>query len=418
MEEAWNVFWMYTSTFVVIILGCLTADYKSGSNVQALLKRKKQELFLCASRFNNQTKALEKAYKRDLANLKGQLTIFQKLTHQSKDALRKQYESQYLKNKAEFRVETQQILKEWDQAKDADKMSRIWKGIIVIGIITQIAACSYSVVKTAETMPTIEERESVEWSAQSIPMPHLTDGTRYVSNPDSVVSPHTEELLNARLRQLDNELGIESAVIIVNRIKDQDIFRFAQDIFDIYKVGKNDKGLVFVLAYEDHLLRTHTGRSLEADLTDVECFRLQEQYLIPSMKAEQPDSGMLYWADAVYSILEKKELPVMQELKKPEKEDEEDPLGSIFAFYFFLVLGWIVLFFFLYVRHGWNLKRYAYQFLLPNPFIRQVVRTAPVIFTTGGGRGFGGGGGSFGGGSFGGGFSGGSSGGGGATSSW
>lgn len=233
-------------------------------------------------------------------------------------------------------------------------------------------------------------------------MPHLTDGSRYVSNPDQVINTHTEQLLNKMLKRMDDSLQVESAMIIVNHIENEDIFRFAQDIFDRYHVGKDDRGLVIVLAYGDRKVRTHTGRSLEGYLTDLECSRLQQTYAIPFMKAEQPDSGMLYLTESIYNTLRGKDLP---QTEAQRIESEVDTAVGFVALYLYLFGLWSILIAYLINRYygpqGRNLLR-------ANPFV-----DTPVVIVSGGGiggRGFGGG--------MGGGFSGGSSGGGGATSRW
>jgi uncharacterized membrane protein YgcG len=198
-------------------------------------------------------------------------------------------------------------------------------------------------------------------------------------------------------------------MIIVNHVANHVIFRCAQDIFDIYHVGKNDHGLVVVLAYQDHLARIHTGRSLESELTDIESSRLQHDYLIPYVKAEMPDSGMLALTQAIYNTLQKKDLSGVATYSKPETDD---PLDGLVALYFILFGGWCVLLVYV-LSHLGKINAAAFR---PNPFA-----AAQTGFVVGGGHfGGGGGGGHFGGGGGfgGGGFSGGSSGGGGATSSW
>jgi uncharacterized membrane protein YgcG len=290
----------------------------------------------------------------------------------------------------------------------------------VAGVITLLGACSHALI-TIDTQEAANEaslkaflRGDHAWNAKDIPMPHLTDGSRYVTNPDSIITEETVARLDAKLKQLDDSLGIESVVAIVGRVENADIFKFSQDIFDIYKVGKNDRGMVMVLAYDDHLFRTHTGRALEPDLTDAECFRLQERYLIPSMKAELPDSGMIYLVEAVYNTLKGKELPVMSELHAKSQNDEDDEIFLVLSICFFLMAGWIGLYLFLAYRHGWNLMIYGRNLLFASPFIAQSTGGSGGFFVgSGGGGGFGGGGGGFSGG-----FGGGSSGGGGATSSW
>jgi uncharacterized membrane protein YgcG len=148
---------------------------------------------------------------------------------------------------------------------------------------------------------------------------------------------------------------------------------------------------------------------LEADLTDAECGQLGRQYVVPSMKAEQPDSGMLYLAEAIYNTLQKKELPQMTSLSSPV-ESEEDTQFGILGLYFMLFGGWAILIGYLFNRYrGSN----GSSLLSPNPFAKE----PETVFVIGGGGG-GSGGRSFGGGGFGGGYSGGSFGGGGATTRW
>ena len=410
METSWTIFEMYIAIFGLIVTVGILNDKKGKGATQLLLNSTRARLAGCASRFNQQVKALQREYKSEKKH----------------GARLKTYEIKYNVAKIDYDREANEIIREWKQAKKDDMWWRgFWKIVIVTGVISLLGACTEALVNIEEnSVPASMEqmtqaREDKVWTAQSIPMPHLTDGRRYVSNPDGIVSDETARRLDAQLKQLDDSLGIESVLVIVSRVENGDIFRFAQDIFDIYKVGKNDRGLVMVLAYDDHKFRSHTGRSLEADLTDAECFRLQERYLIPSMKAEMPDSGLIYYVESVYNLLQGKELPVMSELRQTNSDDDEDAILP--SIYFFLLFVWMGIYMFAARRHGWNMKHYYNGRLTKNPFINNgsVLATGYVvgsILNGGGGRSHHGGG--FGGGSFGGGFSGGSSGGGGATSSW
>ena len=229
-----------------------------------------------------------------------------------------------------------------------------------------------------------------------------------------MLSPSTVSRINETMLKLDNELGIETAVIVVNHIAGDDPFRLAQDVGNRYGVGRNDRGLVIVVGYQDHSINISPGRSLEADLTDAECYRLQQQYVVPGMKVEQPDSAMIYLAEGLYALMKGKPLPDM-DISRPVK-DESMALGL----YFWFLVGFLVLTMFLERKFEW-FGVYGTMALMANPFV-----AAPVFVSTGGGGGFGGssrggfgGGGSFGGGGgFGGGYGGGSFGGGGATSRW
>lgn len=411
METSWTIFEMYIAIFGLIVTVGILNDKKGKGATQLLLDSTRARLAGCASRFNQQVKALQKEYK----------------TEKKHGVRLKTYEIKYNITKTDYDREAKEIIREWKRAKKDDMWWRVfWRIVIVAGVISLLGACTEALASMEDieepvgTEEMTQAREEKEWTARSIPMPHLTDGRRYVSNPDGIVSDETVRRLDAQLKQLDDSLGIESVLAIVSRVENGDIFRFAQDIFDIYKVGKNDRGLVMVLAYDDHKFRSHTGRSLEADLTDAECFRLQERYLIPSMKAEMPDSGLIYYVESVYDLLQGKELPAMSELNGRTNSGDNDEDAILPSIYFFLLFVWMGVYTFAARRHGWNLKRYYNGRLTKNPFVNNgsAFATGYVvgsILNGGGGRSHGGG---FGGGSFGGGFSGGSSGGGGATSSW
>lgn len=410
VQESWLLLTILCAVFAPLCVYGLTSERKNNTKLLENLHTRDSQLFAIAKKYNAVTQMLEDSYKNEKHSL-GTLSFGKK------ESLRKEYEKRYYENRRAYDQERTAFLNNFEtQTPESLKQRKYWQWVIGLGLIAQLSACGYTLGAIDEqTVPTtqqqvMEPQEEHYWNAKSIPMPHLTDGSLYVSNPDKVVSENTEALLNQWLKKMDDSLQIESAMIIVNHVEDRDIFRFAQDVFDIYHVGKDDRGLVVVLVYKDHLVRTHTGRSLEADLTDIECSRLQQEYLIPNVKAEQPDSGMLYLTEAIYNTLKHKELPVIYSLKD-KGADSDDESGIFILIYMLLFGGWIGLIVYLKHRYG-ELSGKSYFY--PNPFERQ-----PVVVAGGGhGGGFGGGGGSFGGGGFGGGFSGGSSGGGGATSSW
>lgn len=170
---------------------------------------------------------------------------------------------------------------------------------------------------------------SQEWSAANIPMPHLQDATQYVSNPDQVLSDSAVMVVNKIMSRIDHELGIENAVIVVNHIAGDDPFRLTQDIFERYGVGKEDRGLVIAIGYEDHSSFIATGSNLEAELTDIMCDKLLGDYLVPYMKAEQPDKGMIALTRAIYKYLSQQDLPRAAEVNVPEKDN---PIELFFAY--------------------------------------------------------------------------------------
>lgn len=363
--------------------------------------------------YNDAIQALEDSY--DMESSQSYV-----LNRKSSELLR-QYSNRYKALQQEYIVKRHELWQAWKQANPIWARNRtLWGWVFVVGIIAAMVCCTANmpdeVTPVDPAMVVSDENDITYWDSENIPIPHLQDASQYVSNPDNVLSQSAVDRMNATLQRLDSELGIESVVIVVNHIKNDDPFRMAQDVGNKYGVGRQDRGLVVIVGYEDHSINMSPGRSLEGDLTDAECHRLEQQYVVPAMKAEQPDSGMIYLTEAIYATLQNKQLPQMSSLTSQSDEMDEEVAAAI-GFTFLFLLAWGILFLYLNRKYQWLALLGAIH-LTPDPFYQ-----ASSIYIGGGGGGFGGGG--FGGGSFGGGggfsggsFGGGSFGGGGATSRW
>ena len=231
------------------------------------------------------------------------------------------------------------------------------------------------------------------WSADNIQMVFLTDSTKFVCDPDNILTQEYRDSANYYLRKLHSELDVQPVFVIVRHVKNGDTFRMAQDIGNKYGVGYKDTrtGLVIVLAVEDRQYFIAPGMGLEEFLPDITCNRIATHFIKPNMRAGNPDLAVYQTSKAVYSQLKDGELPPATSMVI---DDEEDGIDLFTLIILIIIILWLW-------RHN-----------------------GPTIFIGGGGGGgysggsFGGGwssgGGGFGGGSFGGG----SFGGGGAGGSW
>lgn len=359
--------------------------------------------------YNDAINALEDSYNMESSQVSGlQILTSSKLKHQYS----KKYEElakEYLGKRKEIFEEYKKNNPEWT------KNRKIWGWMFIIGIICAMVCCGASLPSSEEPASAVasqaasNNQEATLWNAENIPIPYLQDSTQYVSNPDYVLKQETVDKMNVTLKRLDNELGVQSVVIVVNHIENDDPFRFAQEVGNKYGVGYGNKGLMVVVGYQDHSINISPGRALEADLTDAECHRLEQEYVVPAMRAEMPDSAMYYLTEAIYSTLQKKELPQMSNLLV---DSGDDGLGTI-GIATLAIIAWCVFFLRKNREYHW-LGMAGAASLLANPFYE-------ASHSSGGGGGFGGfsgGGGHFGGGGGGGHFGGGSFGGGGATSRW
>lgn len=334
----------------------------------------------------------------------------------AKRGLRKRYSSQYDTIKDNFDLQKRITIETFQQRlKPFYSLRSLWAATFAIIGCSMVATCIGSIANDGTRIDSpsataTQKDNDTYWNADNIPIPYLNDATQYVSNPDHVLSQPAVDRINVTMKQVEDSFNVQSVVIVVNHIEGDDPFRLAQDVGNRYGVGYNDRGLMVVVGYEDHSVNISPGRSLEGDLTDAECHRLEQQYVVPAMKAQLPDSAIIYLSQAIYATLQGKELP---EMVLPT--DDDDNMATAMSLYSCLLLALLITFVYKNKRYQW-MGGPAAMTIITNPFVEIVSSTH---FTGGGGfrggGGFsGGGGGGFSGGSFGGG----SFGGGGATSRW
>ena len=369
------------------------------------------QIDILTRQYNDAITALEESYDMESS----QQGLLQKLTSSK---LKRQYSEKYEELAQEYFGKRKTIFEEYKKANPQwTKTRKIWGRVFYIGIIFAMVCCSAAMPWSEEpsfaatSQAVSAPQETTLWNAENIPIPFLQDSTQYVSNPDHVLTQQTVDHMNITLKRLDSELGVQSIVIVVNHIENDDPFRFAQDVGNKYGVGYGNKGLMVVVGYQDHSINISPGRALEADLTDAECHRLEQQYVVPAMRAEMPDSAMFYLTEALYSTLQKKQLPQMSNLLADADDDVDEGLATM-GITLLVIIAWCVFFLRKNRQYHW-LGMAGAASLLANPFYEETHSSSG-----GGFGGFGGGGGGFSSGGGGGHFGGGSFGGGGATSRW
>ena len=279
------------------------------------------------------------------------------------------------------------------------------------------------------------------YSVEEIPNVQLADRTRFVSNPDGILSAATVMRIDSICYALRQRGAAQVAVVAVDSIDGGDTFTFAYELFSSWGVGRSEdsNGLGILLVRDLREIRFVTGGGVEGVLPDALCKRIQMRYMLPAFRNGDYDAGMLAGVEAAAQLLEGGD---------PDLETGEEELPGWFIL--FLVGGFIVL------PLGVGLWRHYASRRCPRCHrctlqldARQVVHTSPSFREVEStyvcrhcgevvrrrsrqsrGNGFGGGsgggmiiggggfGGGFGGGSIGGGFGGGSFGGGGAGSKW
>lgn len=174
-----------------------------------------------------------------------------------------------------------------------------------------------------------------EYKVEEVPMVHLQDKTRYVSNPDGILSAEAVSTMDAILRQLEEKTGIETLVVAVEEIEGGDCFEFAYQLGKQNGVGKKeaDNGLVILLVRGERCVQFVTGYGLEGHLPDAICKRIQERTMFPLLREGKWDEGMVAGIQSVNGFLTD-----YDEWQASETDEESEELLTVFIGFVVLIL--------------------------------------------------------------------------------
>ena len=143
------------------------------------------------------------------------------------------------------------------------------------------------------------------WTPETLPMVHLQDSTRFVCNPDHVLSDETVAKTDAILATLKLKKGVETVVVAVKQIENGDPYQFGMDLSRKYGIGNKEQrtGLIVILSTEDRAFQYLTGHGLEGTLPDGLCFQIQQDVMVPALKAGDWDKAIYESVVALNGII-------------------------------------------------------------------------------------------------------------------
>ena len=107
--------------------------------------------------------------------------------------------------------------------------------------------------------------QAKEYTIKEIPMVHLQDRTRYVSNPDNILSASAVATMDSILYALEEKTGIQTLVVAVTGIEGGDCFDFAYRLGQEMGVGQKERNNGYPALYRRTLYpvcyRIWIGRS-------------------------------------------------------------------------------------------------------------------------------------------------------------
>ena len=148
--------------------------------------------------------------------------------------------------------------------------------------------------------------QAKEYTIKEIPMVHLQDRTRYVSNPDGILSSSAVATMDSILYALEEKTGIQTLVVAVTGIEGGDCFDFAYRLGKEMGVGQKerDNGLVVLLSTDERCIQFATGYGLEGVLPDAICKRIQNRYMVQHLGKDDWNTGMVEGIRAINGYLD------------------------------------------------------------------------------------------------------------------
>ena len=148
--------------------------------------------------------------------------------------------------------------------------------------------------------------EAKVYRVEDVPMVHLADRTRYVSNPDGILSASSVATIDSLLFALEGKTGIQVLVAVLGDIEGGDCFEFAYRLGKENGVGQKerDNGLVVLLSTGERCVQFATGYGLEGVMPDAICKRIQQQYMVEHFAHGDWDAGMVAGMRAVCGVLD------------------------------------------------------------------------------------------------------------------
>ena len=141
-------------------------------------------------------------------------------------------------------------------------------------------------------------------SSEKIPIPTVEEDV-YIYDDDNAIDDDVEESLNEMLVELEEETGVEFAVISVESLLDRSIEDYSNNLFNTLGIGKKgeDNGLLLLFSRSDEKVRLEIGRGLEGFLNDSKCGRILDDYFVPYRDADKYTEAAEMTVKAVLNVI-------------------------------------------------------------------------------------------------------------------
>ncbi len=122
-----------------------------------------------------------------------------------------------------------------------------------------------------------------------------------VNDLADILSPATEQLLEANLARLEEEDSTQIAVLTIAGLEGENLEAFSLRVAEHWRLGqkRTDNGALLLVAVQDRALRIEVGYGLEGRLTDLVSGRIIRHEITPAFRQGNYDQGVINGVEAM-----------------------------------------------------------------------------------------------------------------------
>lgn len=87
--------------------------------------------------------------------------------------------------------------------------------------------------------------------------------------------------------------GIQVVITTIKSLDGNAVEDYANAMYNQYKIGKDDMGLLILLSTDDRKVRVEVGKKMEAYINDAKSGRIMDKYAIPKLKVNKFNEGLI-----------------------------------------------------------------------------------------------------------------------------
>lgn len=127
----------------------------------------------------------------------------------------------------------------------------------------------------------------------------------YVNDFANIISPESENVIEAIAIQVKQKTGAEIAVVTIETTGGIDIEQYAVDLFMDWGIGERgkDNGILILVAFKDKKIWIKTGYGVEGAVPDAEAYRIYRNVLRPGFRAGRYDAALVQAVSEIANLI-------------------------------------------------------------------------------------------------------------------